>query len=83
MNSPKSHSVNLSQASGLLCSTLTLLTGLIVSLLCWQTTQTSQSAAFMENLDRETRNLSLALAPALITEDRIRLNIILTDWSSL
>lgn len=72
--------LNLSQVSGLIAATLVLTVGLLIALL----TASHLSKTLKQHTEAEARQqlerLTIALAPSLLQQDRITLNITLQDW---
>lgn len=73
-------SLNLNQVVSLLFMALVLAIGLIISLLTWQHLSESLFQEDEHRTQLQLQHLSIALAPSLVSEDRISLNLSLSEW---
>lgn len=73
--------MNTSQICGLFAAILILLTGLLISTLTYIHLETQLSARLRQDAQRQLQRLTVALAPSLLRQDRISINLTLNDWS--
>lgn len=73
--------LNLSQLSGLLAALLVLLTGLFISLLSYSHLYEQLQQRTQQDIGRQLQRLTLTLAPSLLRQDRVSLNVTLTEWA--
>lgn len=76
---PKSQ-LTISQACGLFTAIALMVSGLIVSLLSYQQQHERTRQDIKQNAELQLQRLSIALAPSLLHEDRISLNLTLNEW---
>lgn len=74
------HTLNTSQLNSLLVAVLMLGIGLILSLLTFSHLQQQLSAEQQANIERQLQRLAVTAAPALLQQDRVSLNVMLSDW---
>lgn len=72
--------VNTSQGSGLLAALLILVSGLLISVFSYTQLHQQLSQQQQRDIEQQMQRLATALAPALLREDRISLNLTLSDW---
>jgi len=72
--------LNLSQACGLFAAVLILFTGLVISLLTYHQQLQQGHADVQQQSQQQLQRLAQTLAPSLLNEDRISLNLTLNEW---
>lgn len=72
--------LNLSQVSGLIAAALVLGIGLLIALLTASHLNTTLKQHTEAEARQQLERLTIALAPSLLQQDRISLNITLQDW---
>lgn len=72
--------LNLSQACGLLAAFFILLTGVTVGLLTYQHQLQQGEHNGREHIRLQLQRLALTLAPSILNEDRVSLNLTLNEW---
>ncbi len=72
--------LNLSQLSGLLAALLVLLTGVLISLLTWSHLHEQFSLRLQQDAQRQLQRLTVAIAPSLLQQDRVSMNLTLQEW---
>lgn len=72
--------LNISQASGLFVALMILITGLIISGLTYNQQRSHGLASIKLQTQLQLQRLSLALAPSLLRQDRVSLNLTLNEW---
>lgn len=72
--------VNTSQGSGLLAALLILLSGVLINAFSYSQLHQQLSQQQQRDIEQQLQRLATALAPALLREDRISLNLTLSDW---
>lgn len=72
--------LNLSQVCGLFAAIMILTTGLCIGLLTYQHQQTLAENTLRTNASLQLQRLALAIAPSLLNEDRVSLNLTLNEW---
>jgi len=80
--SPIGQKLNISQICGLVMGSLVLICGLIISGLSYSQLQDQQQQQLMQNARQQLQHLALSIAPSLLAEDRISLNLMLSDWKT-
>lgn len=73
--------LNLSQSCSLFVATLVLITGLILSLLSWSNLHKQLHANHLQSVQQQLQRLTIAIAPSLLLQDRISININLQEWT--
>ncbi len=72
---------NLSQSCSLFVATLVLITGLILSFLSWSNLNKQLHSNHLQSVQQQLQRLTIAIAPSLLLQDRISININLQEWS--
>ncbi|UTW47568.1 adenylate/guanylate cyclase domain-containing protein [Bacterioplanoides sp. SCSIO 12839] len=72
--------LNLSQVCGLFAAGLILITGLSIGLLTYQHQLSQAEGTLRTNAALQLQRLALTLAPSLLNEDRVSLNLTLNEW---
>src|SRR5690554_222752 len=72
---------NLSQSCGLFVAALVLITGLILSFLSWSNLNKQLHTTHLNSAQQQLQRLAIAIAPSLLLQDRISLNITLQEWT--
>lgn len=72
---------NLSQSCGLFVAALVLITGLILSFLSWSNLSKQLYANSLQSTQQQLQRLTIAIAPSLLLQDRISININLQEWT--
>ena len=72
---------NVSQICGLTAGSLVLLSGILVSAMISSGIQTQASNRLQQEAQRQLKHLALALAPSILKQDRISLNLTLSEWN--
>lgn len=72
---------NLGQTCGLIAAVQLLIAGLLISLLIYGHLQEGLRQEQEENGFRQLQRLSLVIAPLVIQQDRVSLNVTLKDWN--
>lgn len=75
-------SLNTSQRAGLIAALLVLVSGLLLTAFTYQSLLTQLSEQQGDANQRQLQQLSALLAPTLVRDDRISLNLTLDDWAS-
>src|SRR5690554_3509159 len=71
---------NLSQSCGLFVAALVLITGLILSFLSWSNLNKQLHTTHLNSAQQQLQRLAIAIAPSLLLQDRISVNITLQEW---
>jgi adenylate cyclase len=74
--------LNTSQIIGLTAALMILATGLLVCGLTYSHLSSQLRTTSIDDSTRQLRQLSVALTPSLLRQDRISLNLTLNDWDS-
>lgn len=72
---------NLGQTCGILAALQLLVAGLVISILTYSHLLGSLRQEVQEDSVRQLQRLSMVIAPAVLQEDRISLNVTLADWT--
>lgn len=72
--------VSTSQGSGLLAALLILISGTLIHVFSYTQLHQQLSQQQQHDIEQQLQRLATALAPALLREDRISLNLTLSDW---
>lgn len=72
---------NLSQSCGLFVAAFVLITGVVLSLLSWSNLNKRLQADHLQNAQQQLSRLTIAIAPSLLLQDRISLNVSLQEWT--
>jgi len=72
--------LNLSQACGLFAATLILITGISIGLLTYQHQLQQGEQRLQQHARLELKRLAQTLAPSILNEDRVSLNLTLNEW---
>lgn len=73
--------LNISQICGLLAGCLVMVSGVIISTLGFSHLQQQAESRIQLDAQRQLQRLTIALAPSLLKQDRISLNLTLSEWS--
>ncbi len=72
--------LNLSQAFGLFTALMILFTAVAISALTFHTQSNNSEQALQHQSQLQLKRLAVALAPSLLNEDRVSLNLTLNEW---
>lgn len=72
--------LNLNQVLGLLAASLVLLSGLLISLMTWSHLKDQLSQRVYQDAQRQLQRLTITLAPSLLQQDRVSINVTLQEW---
>ena len=72
--------LNLSQAFGLFTAMMILLTGVTISTLSFHNQSSNSQRAIQQQSQQQLQRLAITLAPSLLNEDRVSLNLTLNEW---
>lgn len=73
--------LSLSQGCSIFVATAVLIAGLILSLLSWSNLNKQLHHNDLNNAQQQLKRLTLAIAPSLLLQDRVSININLQEWS--
>lgn len=71
----------LSQSCSLLVATIVLITGLMLSFISWSNLNKQLHTTHLNSAQQQLQRLAIAIAPSLLLQDRISLNITLQEWT--
>lgn len=77
-----SETLNTSQRAGLLAAVMVLISGVVISAFTYTHLHSQLAAQLQESNTRQLQNLSALLTPSLVRDDRISLNLTLTEWDA-
>lgn len=73
--------LNLSQICGLIAGGLVIVSGLMISTLSYSHLKAQAELRIQQDAQRQLQRLTIALAPSLLKQDRISLNLTLSEWT--
>lgn len=74
--------LNVSQSCAIFVAAMVLITGLILSLLSWSNLNRQLHSSSLQNGQQQLQRLALVIAPSLLLQDRISINVNLQEWSN-
>lgn len=72
--------LNLSQSCSLFVAMLVLMTGLVLSFLSWSNLDKQFHTANLQGAQQQLQRLTITIAPSLLLQDRVSININLHEW---
>lgn len=73
--------LNVSQICGLTAGCLVLLSGILLSSLTYSNLRSQLETRLQQDAQRQLQRLTVAVAPSLLKQDRISLNLTLSEWT--
>ena len=77
-----SETLNTSQRAGLLAAVMVLISGVVISIFTYTHLYSQLSGELLAQNNRQLQHLAALLTPSLVRDDRISLNLTLTEWDT-